>query len=136
MQAMPELAEVQKTLQAKQEEMQKESTNLRDQYSKLVADYSQNSKNYSDIVRASKEQEIQQLGERIGQFEDLARQEFERVQQELVQPVMEKATQAIKDVAKEHGFSYVFDMSGGSILYAAENTEDILPLVMKKLNIQ
>ncbi len=136
MQAMPEVAEAQKTLQARQDEVRKESENLREQYGKLMEDYGQNSKNYSDIVRSSKEQEIGQLRERIGQFEELAMQELERVQQELMQPVMEKATQAIKDVAKENGFTYIFDMNSGSILYAAENSTDILPLVLTKLGLQ
>lgn len=134
-QAMPEMAEVQKTFQAKQEEVQKESQNLREQYQKLVMDYTQNEKGYSEIIRTSKQREIEELGQRIQQFEQLAMQELERAQGELFQPVMDKATQAIKDVAKENGFTYVFDMSSGSILYAADNSEDILPLVMKKLNI-
>lgn len=49
---------------------------------------------------------------------------------------MTKATNAIKEVAKENGFTYIFDMSSGAILFASETSEDILPLVKKKLGIQ
>ena len=53
----------------------------------------------------------------------------------LMQPVMEKALNAIKEVGKENGFTYIFDMNAG-ILYAAENSQDVLPLVKKKLGLQ
>lgn len=134
--AMPEMAEAQKTLQTKQEEVQKESQNLRDQYQKLITDYTQNQKTYSDIIRASKEQEINELGQRIQKFEELAMNELQKSRDEILQPVMDKATNAIKEVAKENGFTYIFDMNSGAIIYASETSEDILPLVKKKLGIQ
>lgn len=134
--AMPEMAEAQKTLQTKQEEVQKESQSLRDQYQKLITDYTQNQKTYSDIIRASKEQEINELGQRIQKFEELAMNELQKSRDEILQPVMDKATNAIKEVAKENGFTYIFDMNSGAIIYASETSEDILPLVKKKLGIQ
>lgn len=133
---MPEMAEAQKTLQTKQEEVQKESQSLRDQYQKLITDYTQNQKTYSDIIRASKEQEINELGQRIQKFEELAMNELQKSRDEILQPVMDKATNAIKEVAKENGFTYIFDMNSGAIIYASETSEDILPLVKKKLGIQ
>lgn len=134
--AMPEMAEAQKKLQAKQDEVQKESQNLREQYQKLITEYTQNQKTYSDIIRTSKEQEINELGQRIQKFEELAMNELQKSRDEVLQPVMDKATNAIKEVAKENGFTYIFDMNSGAIVYAAETSEDILPLVKKKLGIQ
>ena len=63
--AMPEMAQAQKDLEAQQAEVQKESQNLRDQYQKLIVEYTQNQKTYSEIILASKEQEINELGQRI-----------------------------------------------------------------------
>lgn len=134
--AMPEMAEAQKKLQAKQDEVQKESQNLREQYQKLITEYTQNQKTYSDIIRTSKEQEINELGQRIQKFEELAMNELQKSRDEILQPVMDKATNAIKEVAKENGFTYIFDMNSGAIIYASETSEDILPLVKKKLGIQ
>ena len=53
-----------------------------------------------------------------------------------MQPIMDKALNAIKAVGKENGFTYIFDMSQGGILFNADNTEDVLPLVKKKLGLQ
>lgn len=134
--AMPEMTAAEKTLQAKQDEVVKEMTNLREQFQKLVTDYTQNQKTYSDVIRSSKEQEIQQLQQRIQSFEEVATNELQKSKTDLMQPIMDKALNAIKEVGKEKGFTYVFDMSSGVLLFAAENSEDILPLVKAKLGIQ
>jgi outer membrane protein len=42
----------------------------------------------------------------------------------------------VSDVASENGFTYVFDMAVGTVVFAADNTVDILPMVKKKLGIQ
>jgi Skp family chaperone for outer membrane proteins len=47
---------------------------------------------------------------------------------------LSKARKAIEDVAIEGDFTYIFDKSQGSILYAQES-ENILALVKKKLNL-
>lgn len=76
------------------------------------------------------------MGQRIQKFEEIAMNEFKKAQDELLQPIMDKAHKAIQDVAKENSFTYIFDMNSGAILYASETSEDILPLVKKKLGIQ
>lgn len=133
---MPEMAVAEKTLQAKQDEMVKEMTSLNEQYQKLIADYTANSKTYSDIVRQSKEQEIQGLQQRIQNFQEIATNDFDKTKNDLLQPIMDKALNAIKEVSKENGFTYVFDMSSGVLLFTAESAEDILPMVKKKLGLQ
>lgn len=135
LQAMPDMATAQKTLQAKQDEVEKELGNLQQQFQTKMAEYSEKANTYSDVIRASKEQELQELQQRIQRFRDLAVNELETSQKNLMQPVMDKALNAIKEVAKEQGFDYIFDMSSGVVLFAAESTEDILPLVKAKLGI-
>ena len=51
-----------------------------------------------------------------------------------MQPMIEKANQAINDVAKENGFTYVFDTASGSLLVFPDG-DDILPLVKTKLGL-
>ena len=54
-----------------------------------------------------------------------------------MQPVLQKAEKAIKDVAKENGFTYIFDLARGPIIYFDETMSiDILPLVKAKLGIE
>ena len=49
-------------------------------------------------------------------------------------PIQEKIQGAIKDVAVEGGYQYIFDAQSDSILYADETT-DVTRLVMEKLGI-
>lgn len=134
--AMPEMAEARKKLEAKQSEIEKESQNLREQYQTKAADYAKNVGSYSDIIRTSKEQEIQELAQRIQKFEEIAMNEFKKTQEDLIRPIMDKATNAIKEVGKEYGFTYIFDLNSGAVVFVAETSEDVLPLVKKKLGLQ
>ncbi|MBT3621362.1 MAG: OmpH family outer membrane protein [Flavobacteriales bacterium] len=48
--------------------------------------------------------------------------------------MLAKARKAIEDVATEGNFTYIFDKSIGSILYA-KDSENVLNLVKKKLGL-
>lgn len=135
-QAMPEMAAARKTMETKQAEIEKELTNMQEQFKVKLDEYSKNGKTMSDVIRASKEQELQELQQRIQSFQQIAMDNLEKTQAELMQPIMDKALNAIKAVGKENGFTYIFDMSQGGILFNADNTEDVLPLVKKKLGLQ
>lgn len=135
-QAMPEMASARKTMETKQAEIEKELTNMQEQFKVKLDEYSKNGKTMSDVIRASKEQELQELQQRIQSFQQIAMDNLEKTQAELMQPIMDKALNAIKTVGKENGFTYIFDMSQGGILFNADNTEDVLPLVKKKLGLQ
>ncbi len=108
---------------------------LREQFQTKLAEYSEKMKTYSEAMRATTEEELQGLQQRIQRFQETAMAQLEKTQNDLMQPVMEKALNAIKEVGKENGFTYIFDMNAG-ILYAAENSQDVLPLVKKKLGLQ
>ena len=135
-QAMPEMASARKTMETKQAEIEKELTNMQEQFKVKLDEYSKNGKTMSDVIRASKEQELQELQQRIQSFQQIAMDNLKKTHAELMQPIMDKALNAIKAVGKENGFTYIFDMSQGGILFNADNTEDVLPLVKKKLGLQ
>lgn len=134
--AMPEWAEAQKKYQAQQEEVEKELTNLQEQFQTKMAEYAEKSKTYSEVIRTSKEQELQELRQRIQRFQETAMGELDKAQRALMQPITDKATNAIKEVGKENGFTYIFDVNSGALVYTAENSIDVLPLVKKKLGLQ
>ena len=71
-QAMPEMTAAQKTLQDKQAEVEKELTNMKEQFTTKLNDYSQNAKNYSDVIRASKKQELKDLQQKIQRIQEIA----------------------------------------------------------------
>ena len=134
-QAMPEWTAAQKTFEEEQKKVNTELNGLREQFQTKLAEYSEKMKTYSEAMRATTEEELQGLQQRIQRFQETAMAQLEKTQNDLMQPVMEKALNAIKEVGKENGFTYIFDMNAG-ILYSAENSQDVLPLVKKKLGLQ
>ncbi len=61
-------------------------------------------------------------------------QKLAEKQQEGMKPILEKVDTAIKAVATEGGFQYIFDTQAGVILYADE-TADVTDLVKEKMNM-
>ena len=59
---------------------------------------------------------------------------MQKKEQELLEPILAKARTAIENVAKEGEFTYIFDSSMGSILYANES-ENVMSLVKNKLGL-
>ena len=91
----------------------------------------------SETVRKQKEKELYDLQTRIEEFNQSANQELQTKQQELMQPVYEKARTAITNVAKEQSLTAVFDLAGGALIYQNESQMvNLLPLVKQSLGIQ
>ncbi len=99
--------------------------------------YQKESKNYTDIVKQTKQQELADLNRRIQDFQSNAQQQLQDKQVELFQPIYTKVDKAIKDVGKENGFTYIFDISKGSVLYFdASKSTDIMALTKAKLGLK
>jgi outer membrane protein len=101
---------------------------------------------YQELARKEKQGEIapkalQEQTEKLKAEEDeLAKLEQDmqgqlaQKREVLLQPILDKINKGIQDVAKEHGFSFIFDSSAGMLLYADE-TGDVTALVRAKLGL-
>jgi outer membrane protein len=99
--------------------------------------YQKESKNLSDIVKQTKEQELIDMNKRIQDFQSNAQTQLQNKQTEVFQPIYTKVDKAIKDVGKENGFLYVFDVAKGALLYFDETKSvNVLPLVKTKLGLK
>jgi len=99
--------------------------------------YQKESKNLSDIVKQTKEQELVDMNKRIQDFQANAQTQLQNKQTEVFQPIMARVDKAIKDVGKENGFVYVFDVAKGAVLYFDETKSvNVLPLVKTKLGLK
>lgn len=100
-QAMPEWTAAQKTFEEEQKKVNTELNGLREQFQTKLAEYSEKMKTYSEAMRATTEEELQGLQQRIQRFQETAMAQLEKTQNDLMQPVMEKALNAIKEVTKK-----------------------------------
>lgn len=131
---MPEKDSVEGKLMEYQASLEKQIADMFTEYQTKVQQYRDNAATMSDIIKQTKEKEISDLETRIQQFQQTAEMDFQNKQAELYNPLFEKARKAIKEVAKENGYTYIFDISMGTLLYYESGT-NVLPLVKAKMKL-
>ncbi|MCS6991952.1 MAG: OmpH family outer membrane protein [Chitinophagales bacterium] len=135
LQMMPEIKKADSSLLAYQKQLEEANQTMLNEYQMKLAEYQKNEATMADAIREVKQQEIADLQRRITDFQQTAQDRFQAKKEELYTPILKKAEDAIKAVAKENGFSYVFDTSAGAVIYA-QPSDDIMPLVKKKLGLK
>ncbi|HTE27609.1 OmpH/Skp family outer membrane protein [Flavitalea sp.] len=130
---MPEYAKADTTVRQLQEALVQ---NLRDKETNLQASVDKFYKDSATLQAAVKEvkrTELQKLYQDLAGEEQRIQQQLTERQQGLMGPIYKKAMDAIQAVAKENGFTYIFERE--SVLVAPPG-DNVLPLVAKKLNIK
>jgi outer membrane protein len=136
-QTMPEFDSATKKLEAFRQQLVNEIELMTVELNNKNDTYQKESKNLTDIVKQSKEQEILDLNRRLQDFQTKASQDYQDKQTELFQPVYARVDKAIKDVGKENGFLYVFDVAKGSLLYFDETkSTNVMDLTKAKLGLK
>lgn len=122
-------------------QLQKEAESLQSQLQVMSQELDQKYTNYmeqrdsmSQLVRSTREKEIQDYDQRIQNFNRLAQESLSEKEQELLEPIISKVENAIQEVGEEQGFIYIFDLSSQSILYNSDQSVDCEDLVKAKLN--
>lgn len=123
------------TIQAEAEIYQKLLTTMNTEYETKATEYQTNYNSLSELIKQTKLAELQDLQTRIEKFQTSASDSLQKKQTALLQPIIDTAKKAIEDVAKENGYTYIFDSALGMILFSTE-TDDIMPLVKKKIGIK
>lgn len=135
LQAMPEYDTAQLRVQELQQEYDLEIERIQVEINKKIEEFNNAEGSMSDLIREAKASEIQELQVRLQNFAQTAQQDLQQQSMVFIQPVMEKARNAINEVAKEQGVIYVFDLSQGNPVYTSEESIDMLPLVKAKLGL-
>ncbi|MEY2828817.1 MAG: hypothetical protein RIQ33_675 [Bacteroidota bacterium] len=133
-QLMPGLKDAESKLEVYSKSMDDQFKNMQDELQKLQADYQAKEKLMTDIAKEVKQKEMQQKYQNFQQFQQDAQEKIAAKKEELYSPILKKAENAIKDVAKKNGYAYVFDTSVGSFLYA-QDSDNMMELVKKELGI-
>lgn len=130
---MPETKTAKDVAQKYLKDLESTVASMEEELQKKYNDYLTNEATMSDLVKKTKQDELNSLQRRIEDFKMQAQQDYQKKYGELTAPIMEKAKKAIESVAKEGGYKYVLDTSVGNVLYS-EPAEDVLLPVKKKLD--
>lgn len=126
-----ELEAYQKQLVQKGEQM---AQNFQEEYGNFVT--AVQSGELTPKQQQERQTALQQKQQEIVAYEQEIRQQVQQKRQELLAPIVEKAENAVQEVAKENGFVMIFDSSAfNAVLFAQEST-DVMDLVKAKLGIE
>jgi outer membrane protein len=132
---MPETAKLDSLLRKYQ------ADSLNPQYVYLIQEYNRkdslaNGKDSAKqplAVRQQIRQELEGIAYQVQNWQQISQQYMQAKQQELLEPIYRKVDGAIQAVAKENGYTFVFNSEALLVMPPAD---DLLPLVAKKLNLK
>jgi len=134
--AMPEYDSAMVKMQKIQKDLETEVEDMQVEYRRKLDDYLKNEANLTEIVKQSRQTELQNLGQRIQTFTESAQQQLEMENGRLMQPIWEKANKAVENVAKAQGVEYVISGNPQILVFKAVGTLDLLPAVKDHLGIK
>ena len=129
---MPERASMQKELEMYGQKLQEQFASKENEYNTKLQAYQKGATTMDKVVREDKERELVNLEQSMQKFQYDAQMSLREKEQSLIQPVLVKIENAIKEVAKENGYLYI--LSEQAILEGPE-TGNINNLVFKKLGV-
>lgn len=130
---MPEKLAAEKTLQDEATKLEEQLQRMTNELQQKYNEYITKRDSLPELIKATKEKEIQDDDQRLQSFRQMAQQSLAQKEQQLLTPIIEKVQKAIDEVGAELGLVYVFDMGSQVILYKSEQSTDIAPFVKKKL---
>ena len=135
LQLMPDVKKAETSIQGYAKTFQEQLQAMGKEYEKKIQEFQASEKTMTEAMKEVKVKEIKDLEKRIESTNQSAQEKVEKKRQELLQPIIDKADKAIKAVATEKGYHYIFDTSTGALLHVRDS-DNILPLVKAKLGIQ
>jgi len=132
---MPEYDSVMVAYQNKYDQMQKDLQQLYAEFEQKKNAFTTDQDNLTEMMRGIRAQELDDLQKRIQAFQEGAQTELNKFVEEKQAPILDKIRKAIKEVAKEEGFSHVLNNSQDQVLYY-DDAYDVLPLVKEKLKLK
>ena len=129
---MTEYKEAQTQIEALAKDLQAQMETIQVEMNTKIQEYQKGAETMTDAVRQLKEKELNDLNTRLQEFNQVAQQELQKKEQELMEPIIKKANEAITEVSKAGGYTVIFE-TGQMIYFDEAQVKDITPEVKAKL---
>lgn len=131
---MPEVNQVKLKMDTIQSQYENQLASMNEEIQRKYQDYQQNEATMPEAIKQMRQQELQEMQGRLQTFYQTAEQDIQRKQQELLAPVHEKMTKAIKTVGEREGYTYIFDSA--AMVHIGNDATDVTPAIKKELGIK
>jgi outer membrane protein len=130
---MPETAKADSNLQQYRTALIQNAQEKQSSLESAIEKFNKDSSAMSISVKDVKRGELQKMLNDLQSEDQRIQQQLQQRQQELIAPINRKAFDAVQAVAKESGYTYIFEKDA---LLVAPPGDDVLQLVAKKMNIK
>ena len=120
LQSLPEATNVQKELEAKGKEYEKQLTDMQAELQRKAEEYDKTKSTMNATKQAETEKSLQDMYTKIQQTAQDNQKAFNEQQQQKLGPVLDKVRRAIEAVAKNGGYVYIMEKGAGQPLYINE----------------
>ena len=136
---MPKVKEAESNLETLGKQLQAKGQKMMQDFQAKYQDLEKRAQ-AGDIAPKDQEAQVALLKEeenKILQFEQEMQNQIAAKREELLEPILEEVRSAIQAVAKDNGYTYIFDGSPGvGVLLYADETTNVTALVKAKLGLQ
>ena len=130
---LPVTDSIQTALDDKRTEFENAFQEMNDEYNKFLDDFQKTQDTYSELIKQTRSAELFDKQARLQEFEKNANNALQQFNDEMIQPVYAKITEAIRLVSEEKKIDYVIDLSKGSVVYTSKDAlninQDVIDLV-------
>lgn len=133
---MPESAEAQKKVEEVSKKYDDEYSKLNEEMKRMYDELQAMKEDELPAIRERKTREFTDYQQKIQQFEQQAMQDLQKMQQELMSPILQKIRAAVESVGKEGNYSMIQEKNPQLTIYFASPVVDITPEVKAKLGVQ
>ena len=133
--ALPESDSARMLLEKDTKELKLMIENMQVEYNKLIDDFEKNQGTYSELVSKTKQSEILEVQNKINSFQQNASEQLKQRNIELLQPIYQKVQKAIDKTATLGRFTYILDISQGTVVFFSTDSQNINSLVLNELGI-
>jgi outer membrane protein len=131
--ALPQRDSAAVIMEKETKEVQRTFNEMTAEYNKLYDDYEKSASILTEVVKKAKETDLLDKQKRLEEFQQTASAKLDQRNADLLKPILDKILKAVDKIAAENGFTYIFDVSKGSVVYTSKESQNINPLVLKIL---
>jgi len=133
---LPEKEQASQQLLTLSENYKKELELMQNEYNKKYSDFITYQASLAENIKLRRMQELTELENRMQQFMSLAQKDIESQEKDLLKPLKQRISDAIRAVGIERNFSIIYDVDDPGIAFVSPAAVDANPYVKAKLGIR
>jgi len=122
---MPAVLDAQNQLKKLSDTYTAEYKTMVDEYQAKLKKYDTEAATVTDAVNQTRQQEVQDMAKRIGDYQDTAQKDLQKKEGDLMKPITEKVKASIQKVGKAKGYQYVLNATDLLLADGPDLTADV-----------